>query len=356
LAAASEIRRLAFVMTAGETRHMRLTFAALALVLTAPTTALAWGAAGHRMLGEAAMQGLPADLPAFLRTPQAAADVGELSREPDRERGAARTVDNDHDAGHFLDLDDTGAVKGGPKVDALPVNRALYEKALAAVGTDSWKDGFLPYAIIDNEQLLARDFAFWRILSYAAAHETKPERKAWYVEDLRRREALIFGTIGQLSHFVGDGSQPLHVSVHFNGWGDYPNPNGYTAAHIHSPFEGAFVTANIKTPMIRAKLAPPVAFDGPADQQVGPYLAATFAQVEPLYALEKAGGFKDADPRGIAFATERLAAGASELRDMIVAAWTASLEPKANAGFPPVKVADVLSGAIDPYDAVHGKD
>jgi hypothetical protein len=78
--------------------------------------------------------------------------------------------------------------------------------------------------------------------------------------------------------------------------------------------------------------------------------------VEPLYALEKAGGFKDADPRGIAFATERLAAGASELRDLIVAAWTASLDAKASVGFPPVKVADVLSGAVDPYDAVHGKD
>ena len=33
--------------------------------------------------------------------------------------------------------------------------------------------------------------------------------------------------MGVMGHYVGDGSQPLHTTVHFNGWvGD--NPKGYT--------------------------------------------------------------------------------------------------------------------------------
>lgn len=44
----------------------------------------------------------------------------------------------------------------------------------------------------------------------------------------------------------------------------------------------------------------------------------------PLYALEKEGGFKKGDPRGVAFATSRLAAGAQAVRDMIVQAWEES--------------------------------
>ena len=39
-------------------------------------------------------------------------------------------------------------------------------------------------------------------------------------------------------------------------------------------------------------------------------------QVVPLYALEKEGGFKPGDARGIAFAGARLAAGATALRNM----------------------------------------
>ena len=48
---------------------------------------------------------------------------------------------------------------------------------------------------------------------------------------------------------------------------------------------------------------------------------ASFAQIVPLFALEKEGGFKKGNPRGIAFAEARLAAGATALRNMIVDAW-----------------------------------
>ena len=62
----------------------------------------------------------------------------------------------------------------------------------------------------------------------------------------------------------------------------------------------------------------------------------------------------DADPRGAAFVNERLAAGAGELRDFIVAAWTAS--GSASIGWPAVKVAEVEAGTADPWIAMVGED
>jgi hypothetical protein len=58
---------------------------------------------------------------------------------------------------------------------------------------------------------------------------TTPEERAWFEADRRLREKLTIRDIGIWSHYVGDASQPMHVSVHFNGWGDYPNPNGCIA-------------------------------------------------------------------------------------------------------------------------------
>jgi hypothetical protein len=50
----------------------------------------------------------------------------------------------------------------------------------------------------------------------------------------------------------------------------------------------------------------------------GALLLTTLAQVEPLYQLEKDGGFHNGDEQGNAFATARFAAGAAATRDMVV--------------------------------------
>ena len=70
--------------------------------------------------------------------------------------------------------------------------------------------------------------------------------------------------------------------------------------------------------------------------------------------MEKAGGIRNGDPRGVALATDRLAVGASELRDLVVASWRVSAT--ATVGWPVLKVEDVLAGKVDPYDSLYGKD
>ena len=95
-----------------------------------------------------------------------------------------------------------------------------------------------------------------------------------------------------------------------NGWGNFPNPAGYTDRKMHAYFEGVFVRQNLKrdavavlvpadssTPLPRNNLTILVQV---TTQEL---LRLSLAQVVPLYELEKQGGFKAGDQRGIEFAT-----------------------------------------------------
>lgn len=340
----------------------RLALAAAAVCALAavavPAAVSAWGNTGHRLIGIAAVRGLPDELPAFLRTPGAAADVGELAREPDRWKGGGQPHDRERDTAHFVDMDDTGHIMNasGPSIDALPNLKSEYDAALTAAGLDVNDAGYLPYAIMDGFQQLARDFAYWRVLNAQEARETDPAKRAWYRVDRERREALILRDMGVLGHYVGDGSQPHHTTIHYNGWDrNTPNPEGFTTSRqTHGQFEGAFTARVARLDAVEAAMTAPRLDGFDLEARVPAYLKATLAEVTPFYRLEKAGGFRDADPRGAAFTTARLAAGASELRDLTVLAWRAS--GQAAIGWPAVKVAEVEAGTADPWLAMYGED
>lgn len=342
-------------------------FAVAALIVGAggvftATQVDAWGATGHRTIGVAAMRGLSDELPAFLRTPGAVAEIGELSREPDRTKGAGQPHDRERDTAHFVDLDDNGHVMNerGPTLSELPELKSEYDAQLLAAGIEVNDAGYLPYAIMDGFQQLARDFATWRVLNAAEARELDPGKRAWYREDRLRREALILRDIGYLSHYIGDGSQPHHMSIHYNGWGDYPNPEGFTNARsTHGAFEGGFIRRNARLDAVEAAMPAPNLDGFEMRARMATYLNATLAEVIPFYRLEKTGAFAaDAEgavlATGAEFATARLAAGAAELRDLITLAWRAAGEQ--SIGWPAVKVAEVEAGTADPWLAMIGED
>jgi hypothetical protein len=317
--------------------------------------ALAWGSSGHRMIGEAAIEALPPELPAFLRSGAAAKAVGELSREPDRSRGAGKAHDADRDPGHFVDADDGGRIAGAVPLNAPPATRDDYEAALRSAGASSWKVGYLPYSIIEDWQQLAKDLAYWRVDDAGARLAHDPAHRAWLEEDRTRRESQILIDIGLLSHFVGDGSMPLHVSIHYNGWGNFPNPNSYTQAKVHVPWEGVYVRRAVTLAAVRAAMAPFHDCGCAIDERVGAFLEDDLSQVIPFYELEKAGAFAPGVAKGAAFTTARVAAGAAELRDEIVLAWRASEAGK--VGYQPeISVSDVEAGKVDPYDSLFGVD
>ena len=335
-------------------RPNALALAAFACALGGAGSALGWGATGHRLIGVAAVQALPPALPEFVRSPEAAADIGELAREPDRWKDAGKVHDLLRDPAHFIDLDDQGRVLGGPELGALPPTKADYDAALRAVGADSAKAGWLPYAIVDGWEQLAKDFADWRADVAGLRLDRNPAHQAWLARDKTRREALTLRDLGTLAHYVGDGSQPLHVSIHFNGWGAAPNPEGFTTQRIHGPFEGPFVRDHVTLAGVRAAMPPPADFQGSIMARTQAYLGRTGAQVTPLYRLEKRGGFAGDDPQGAAFATARVAAGAAELRDLVAAAWNVSSTE--TVGYPSTPVPEIEAGRADAYGLLYGGD
>lgn len=237
---------------------------------------------------------------------------------------------------------------------ALPETREAYDTELRARGLTQYKAGYLPYSIADGWQQMRKDFAYWRALTKAIETAATPEERAWFEADRRLREKIALHDIGIWSHYVGDASQPLHVSVHFNGWGSYPNPHWYTTKKIHAYFEGEFVKRNLARSSVAAQVVPYAPCSCSIEERTRMLLQFTLAQVEPLYQLEKDGGFRPSDPRGIGFATARLAAGAAALRDLIVDAWIDSANSP--VGYPMVNVRDIESGKVRATRDLFGAD
>ena len=331
---------------------VRPAVAALAFALTltcVPLQALAWGAVGHTMINRLAAQSLPDSLPAFVRAPQAVAEIAELGPEEDRIKGAGQSWDDDNDPGHYLDIGDDGTIFGIVRLDALPKDMNAYAHALEAAHSDPYRAGYVPYTIMDGFERVRKDFAIWRVVRYMAAHGATAATRAAFAHELALREDLTLRDVGDWGHFVGDGSQPLHITVHFNGWGTYPDPKGYTQEHIHSFFETKFVNTYARIDAVRSKMSSltETAPDHLLSQReigemVGAYLTGTARAVDPLYALYGAGDFQNGDQRAIDFTDEQLARGASMLRNLIVLAWDDSLNE--DFGYPEVPVRDILSG------------
>ncbi len=314
------------------------------------SAAFGWGADGHRMISTRAVQSLPGELPAFLHTPEAAEEAGYLGPEADRQRGAGRSFDDERSPAHFVDVNDDLTINGGPSLKALPISREKYDDALRATGTDQYKMGYLPYSIQQGFELLSKDFAYWRVDAWGEKNGKTPEQRAAYAKDRVLREKIALHDLGFWSHFVGDGSMPMHASVHYNGWGKGPNPEGFTEAKIHSRFESAYVRANITAKDVAAVLPAYRDCKCAIWVRTADYLAGSQAEVAPLYRLEKQVGFTKKTPEGNAFVTAQLARGAAELRDMIIDAYHHAAD--LGVGYPEVKVSEIEAGTADPAEAL----
>ncbi len=306
---------------------------ALPAALCSPP-AHAWGRDGHRMINRLAVENLPADVPAFLRNGNAADIIEYEGPEPDQWRNKAEDeLANTQAAEHFMDLEwadlagtpcTTGTPGCSPTGTMLPRRRFDFLKALQAAQArhpdltlTPDKVGLQPWQVEEVWERLKSDLRDYRKLQAANG-------------DLSGIETVILFEAGWLGHYVADGSQPLHITINYNGWAEKTNPNGYTTEHgIHSKFESVYVSANIKpadvTPLVRS--TKPQAIDDEWTQYLD-YMHRSNALVEKTYGLEKAGGFTDAGtPEARAFTEERLAAGAIELRDLIYSAWIHSADP-----------------------------
>ncbi len=297
---------------------VRVGAAAALLPMLLVQQSFAWGNDGHMMVNQIAAANLPNDVPEFLRSPAAVNTIEYLGPEPDRWRGAGEPeLAATQAADHFIDLEYADLVGPFPKkrYDFI----AALQKAQAAhpdLPLTPDKVGMQPWQVEEVYQRLKSGLRDWRRLN-AAHQDTKPV------------EGAVLFYAGWLGHYVGDGSQPLHTTIQYNGWTG-ANPKGYTTEHkIHSLFETGFVSANVKAadvaPLVAA--APAKTIDDEWAQYLG-YLRHSNTMVNQVYDLEKAGGFAGTGtPAAKKFTEERLAAGAIELRDMIYTAWLRSGDP-----------------------------
>lgn len=283
------------------------------------------------LINRLAAQYLPADVPAFLHTPAALDTMEWMGPEPDRWKGRAeKELSDTQSPDHFLDYE--WAIYAATPCAAgtldcndgykFPRERYDWIRALAAAQPKhpdiklQENVGFQPWQVEEVWQRLKSDFREYR-------HELDAKQPTGPVQT-----AILFDA-GWLGHYVGDGSQPLHLTIQYNGWTG-PNPNGYTTDHkIHALFESINVSANIKAADVAPLVAEakPKVIDDEWNQYFG-YMDHSHSLVEKTYQLEKAGGFAgDGTPEGKAFTEERLAAGAIELRDLIYSAWVHSGDP-----------------------------
>jgi hypothetical protein len=338
--------------------RLRPTFALLcAALVAAPLPAFAWGSQGHQIINGAAIATLPTTLPPFLRTAAAHDEVELLGPEPDRLKGD-QPFDADESPGHYVDALDDNTIDGIP-LSALPKDRRAYDAALRAATTpsDQYGQGYLPYSIADGYERVVRDLAYWRVDTVGMNKAAIPAERAFFAYDRSIREQVTLRDIGVWGHFVGDASQPLHVTVHFNGWNSehthFPNPNHYSDSHtVHARWETDLVRAVATEPLVVARVPAVQTSTAPILNQVGAYLTTTESFVPAVYQLEAAGGIDGRSQAATSLVLDRLAAGAAELRDLIVDAWAASADEK--IGYPGISVHDVENGTVVPTRASVG--
>lgn len=286
----------------------------LATGMLYPLRVRGWGEQGHLLAGRAAAMKVPVKMPSFFRL--AVSQLSYLNPEPDRWR--ART-ESDLDPAmnaatapdHFIDLELV------PTAAMNAPDRYAFIAELTAAGRKPNETGFVQFRMLEMFQRLRVEFRLWRA-------EKDLVKKRWI-------EQRIINEAGILGHYVTDGSNPHHTTIHHNGWvGD--NPKGYTVVTRERGFHGRFENEYVRTHMQLKDILPligPVRVIEKPRQEIWAYLQASHAKVEELYELDKKEAFGEmtTSPEHKQFTAQRLAAGAQMLRDLWWTAWVTSELP-----------------------------
>jgi hypothetical protein len=272
-----------------------------------------WGNEGHSAINRVACEKLPADMPAFFRN--AADQLAYLAPEPDRWRQPSElALKRSQEPDHYINLEAVQGMELPP--DRYSFYRALY---LRRAETPGHPDDLLPERVGLQPYITIEDYERLVVAFHEYRKALLEHRNPQYAE----ANAIEFG--GLLGHYVGDGANPLHTSIHYNGWIG-PNPKSYTTSNtIHWKMEGIFVAANFNQLQF-ANLVPgtPDVLERPFKDYLQ-YLYDSHDLVEKVYELEKQRGFDgEGTPASREFIRQRLAAGATMLRNMWYSAWLQS--------------------------------
>jgi hypothetical protein len=284
----------------------------IAVLLCSAVLAFGWGDEGHKLINKTAAAAIPAAMPAFFK---AGADKFVYNGpEPDRWRERVEpSLKNSQEPDHYIDMERVSDIGEFPAGRYDFIRWAYAKRARMNDRSDDYlpeRIGFQPYIAMEVYERLKVAFRQYRTLK-AAGQPT----------DAVENDAIFYA--GWLGHYVGDACNPLHTTIQHNGWVG-PNPNGYTTAKIHWPVESDFVNKNLAQLDPGNLMKAPVAVADPFHQYID-YLKSSFALVEPLYQLEKRGGFNiPGSDEAREFIRKQFAAGSQELVNLWYTAWVES--------------------------------
>jgi hypothetical protein len=297
----------------------------------------AWDYEGHHTVNELALASLPPDFGGFEMTPALKTRVAYLAGEPDRWRNVSDLpLKHFNGPDHYLDVEDIALC--GLTPETLPMMRydfvadiALARKAHPEKfpAIDPTKDadhtreldGFLPWAITEYYEKLKSDFTTLKTFKQYGGTP----------EEIANAQADCIYIMGVMGHFVGDGSQPLHTTRHFNGWVG-ANPKGYTTKQsFHSWIDGGYLkkSGGLKAEKLIGKISPATRIANAAEpdgmfKAVVNYIADQNKFVEPLYEMDKNGQLSGEDGKGTdgrAFLEGQIVKGGQMLGNIWLTAW-----------------------------------
>jgi len=322
---------------------MKLCLALCAIALLDPLQLGAWGLRGHTVANLAAVEGIPADGPAFLKSMEPY--IGHLGTIPDMWRGYSEPfLRISEDANHGWYTEQFDYITNPPK-SRTEFILAVHDRYLKIKASDPKSaqliniryTGLQAYSIMEGYERVKAGMRLYR-----AAGSTEPGRinvaaayapiSPAFTDPAQVRQMLatdIAFYMGWLGHYVADAAQPLHNSQHHDGWAG-ANPKGYTRApEIHGRFESRYVDLiEVTAPDVVKYMRKEPRHLNDVWQAVLDHSLEARNSVEDVYKLDLRGAFnKKDDPEARELVYRRLAGGASFLRDLVYTAWIESSKP-----------------------------
>ena len=315
--------------------------AAIGILLLVVQPAWGWSNRAHRMINQVAAESLPPDMPSFMLTPAAIAQIAYLGPEPDRWR-----PETESELSAAAGPDHVFRMELGLLVSPLPRRRNDFVLRLETMRAQHPPNeallrperiGTLPWQAEEIFERLQAAFRSYRIASGLPKGDPLEAVGANEIpidaHDLPQIEASALFYAGWLGHYIGDGCMPLHNTINVAGWIAKDNPNGYTTnGGIHHQLELVADNAIEHHVISDRGILPMTA----PTHLVGDPFAATLAYlqqegqyVDAVYRMEKQGAIeKDGSPELDAFMQHRMAEGGAMLRDLIYTAWIRSKDAK----------------------------
>jgi hypothetical protein len=150
-------------------------------------------------------------------------------------------------------------------------------------------------------------------------------------EDTRFIEQEIAFYMGWTGHYTADGAQPLHDTIHHDGW-QGANPRGFTPnPQVHGVFETRFVDLmKLEGADLLPSVPAALVLDDPFVSILN-HLDQAGSYTDKVYELEKKGALADGtNAEARALVIQQTARGAALLRDLAYTAWVRSGAPPEN--------------------------